>query len=198
MLYNIRKRTHFAFSYFILLKLTFVVGCFLLNCYYFIINSAWYFIFLAYGIYLFMISPSIIHSMYFITSIQRQLKQNEWFKQSKAAIKCLIMSFVILSIPGLAAILLYFSKGIVFFFICSLATLYQYLQACKSKRYSFGKVIIYDLLLTFILSLFSSFMPSLNFTLMTYKQEVLFWNYYLAMFIFGVVLTRIIIKSEIA
>ena len=74
MLYNIRKRTHFAFSYFILLKLTFVVGCFLLNCYYFIINSAWYFIFLAYGIYLFMISPSIIHSMYFITSIQRQLK----------------------------------------------------------------------------------------------------------------------------
>jgi len=108
------------------------------------------------------------------------------------------MSFVILSIPGLAVILVYISKGIVFYFICSLPTLYQYLQACKSKRYSFGKVIIYDLLLTFILSLFSSFMPSLNFTLMTYKQEVLFWNYYLAMFIFGVVLTRIIIKSEIA
>lgn len=170
MLYNIRKRTHPIFSYFILLKLTVLVSCFMLNCYYFITNSPWYYIFLTYGAYLFMISPSIIHSIYFITSIQRQLKENEWFKQNNTTLKCLIMSFVILSIPGLAVVLLYVEKGVLFFYISSAATLYQYLQACRSRRYSFGKVILYDLLLTAILSLFSCFMPSLNFTLLTFKQ----------------------------
>lgn len=108
------------------------------------------------------------------------------------------MSGVILSIPGLVVGLLFVVKGIAFYFVCNLPTLYQYVQACQSKRYGFGKVILYDLLLTAILATFSAFVPSLNFSLVTLKQEILFWNYYLAIFIFGVMLTRIIIKTEMA
>ena len=198
MLFNIRKRTSLSMSYIILLKLQLILACFLVNCYYYVVNSPWYHLFLVYGVYLFTISPSIIHSMYFMTAIQRQTKDKEHFKNKSATIKCMIMSFIILSIPLASIALAFVSKGISFYFLCSLVNLYQYVQACRTKKYGFGRVTLYDLLLTGILTIFSAFAPCLNFDLVTFKQLVLFWNYYLAIFIFGIVLTRIIIKVEIA
>lgn len=194
MLFNIRKRTHVSMSYIILVKMALLLSCFLMNSYYYVLNSPWYHLFWIYGLYLFMISPSIIHSMYFITSIQRQVKEMEWFKLKGTTAKCLTMSFIILSIPILVFALVFVPKGVFFYFLFSTVTIYQHIQACRTKRYGFGKVTLYDLLLTAILSLLSSFVPSLNFTLLTLKQQILFWNYYLAVFIFGIVLTRIIIK----
>jgi hypothetical protein len=145
-----------------------------------------------------MISPSIIHSMYFITAIQRQTIEMEWFKSKSATVRCLVMSFIILSIPLGGIALAFVPKGIIFYFLSSLVTVYQYVQACRTKKYGFGKVTLYDLMLTAILTIFSAFAPCLNFSLVTFKQLVLFWNYYLAIFVFGIFLTRIIIKIEIA
>lgn len=107
------------------------------------------------------------------------------------------MSGIFLSIPLACIVSLFFHKGVYLYFGLSLATLYQFVHSCNQRKYTFSRVLFYDLMLTAVLSLVSMFLPSLNFDILTWKETVVFWNYNLGILIFGVLLSGKIINLEI-
>lgn len=74
LVYNIWKRTHPFFQVIILYKFGFIWACFLYNCYHYIVNLPWYYIFPIYGVYIITMAPSLIHAMYFLSAIQKKVK----------------------------------------------------------------------------------------------------------------------------
>jgi hypothetical protein len=87
-------------------------------------------------------------------------------------------------------------KGILFYYILSINTLFIYIYSWKNKKFAYGPLIIYDILLTLTLSLFSLYYPVSNFALVTYKEMLLFWNFYIFLFVFGMLTMKKLIKSE--
>lgn len=108
------------------------------------------------------------------------------------------MSSMILSFPFMIIWSIFYRKGIFFYFASSLITIYQYVFSCNHKKYGYSKLLMYDILVTAVLTTMSAFLPSLNFSILSFKQIILFWNYYLGVFIFGIILSRSIIKMEIS
>ena len=87
-------------------------------------------------------------------------------------------------------------KGIIFFYVLSINTIAIYAYSVKIRKFGYGPLIIYDILLTFILSIFSLYFPVAGFVLVSYKQMVLFWNFFIFVFIFGMILMKKSIKIE--
>jgi len=58
-------------------------------------------------------------------------------------------------------------------------------------------VIFYDIMLTALLTVLGTFQPSLNFTILTFKDMAIFWNFYIGLFVFGILLSRRLIKMEL-
>lgn len=104
------------------------------------------------------------------------------------------MSAVFLSIPTTLILSIFIHKGVVFYFGVSVAVVWQFVYSCRQKKYTFIGVLFYDLMLTVVLSMVSLFLPSLNFSLLTWKETVVFWNYYLGVLILGVLLSTKFIK----
>lgn len=142
-------------------------------------------------------APSLIHAIYFLSSLQNQIKDMDCFKSLGVNTKCLLMSAVFLSIPATLIFSLFIHKGVVFYFGMSVAVVWQFVHSCRQKKYTFTGVLFYDLMLTVVLSMVSLFLPSLNFSLLTWKETVVFWNYYLGLLILGVLLSTKVIKLEI-
>lgn len=87
-------------------------------------------------------------------------------------------------------------KGILFFYILSLNTIAIYAYSVKIMKFAYGPLIVYDILHTFVLSMFSLYFPIAGFALVSYKQMVLFWNFFIFVFIFGMILMKKFIKIE--
>lgn len=85
-------------------------------------------------------------------------------------------------------------KGILFFYILSINTIAIYAYSVKIMKFAYGPLIVYDILLTFILSMFSLYLPVAGFAMISYKQMVLFWNFFIFVFIFGMILMKKFIK----
>lgn len=60
-------------------------------------------------------------------------------------------------------------KGIIFFYILSISTIAIYAYSVKIMKFAYGPLIVYDILLTFILSMFSLYFPVAGFSLVSYK-----------------------------
>lgn len=76
ILYNLRKRSHPAVLLVIIYKLLLVATCFLLFGYGSVFDVAIWSILLFYGIYLFCLSPSILHGMYLCSAAQKSLQES--------------------------------------------------------------------------------------------------------------------------
>ena len=148
------------------------------------------------GLYLFTVGPSILIAMYFLVTLQRQIKEGEFYKALPSAVKCLFMGLVFLSLGAIAVSAVYIPKGIYLYFAMSVVTLVEFISSCKTKQYSFGRVLFYDVALTLLLTLFGLFTPALNFTPLTYKDFVVFWNYFIGLHVFGIIAARKCIKME--
>ena len=170
----------------------------MINCYYELVNMRWYFYIVQYAYYLFTFGPSLLNCLYFITTMQKRVKDYEWFKGMSVTTKCMIMMLIFFSIPSIAIGSLFVQKGIYVYFGLSVVVFYQFYYSCKRKKYTFGRVLFFDLMLTAILMWYGYFLPSLNFLPLTLKDLVIFWNYYIGLFIFGVIASKIGIKMEIA
>ena len=197
VLYNIKKRTHPLLQWLILVKLTLLVECFLNNGYHSLFMLPWYSWVVIAGLYLFTVGPSILIGMYFLVTLQRQIKEGEFYKALPSAVRCLLMGVIFLSLGGITASAVYIPKGIYLYFAMSAVTIVEFISSCKTKQYSFGRVLFYDVTLTLLLTLFGLFTPSLNFTPLTYKDFVVFWNYYIGLHVFGIIAARNCIKMEI-
>jgi hypothetical protein len=73
ILFDLRKRTHPLALMIIILKAAWAIGCFIIIGYGSILALSIFFLLFLYGIYLFTLSPSIIHILYFIAAAQRGL-----------------------------------------------------------------------------------------------------------------------------
>ena len=100
-------------------------------------------------------------------------------------------------IPVLAVGSVFVWKGIYMYFGLSLVVLLQFFYSCKIKKYTFGRVLFYDILLTALLTAYGYYLPSLNFAPLSLKDLIVFWNYYLGLMIFGIIASRVAIKGEI-
>lgn len=120
------------------------------------------------------------------------------FKDLSVTVKCILMSLLFISIPVVSLGSLFFSKGIYAYFGLSAAVLVQFIYSCQKKKYTFSRVIFYDIMLTALLTVFGTFQPSLNFTILTFKDMAIFWNFYIGLFVFGILLSRRLIKMELA
>ena len=129
--------------------------------------------------------------------MQRHVKEMDFFKDLSVTVKCIIMSLIFLSVPVVALGSLFLSKGIYVYFGLSLAVLGQFIFSCRQKKYTFGRVLFYDLMLTALLTLLGTFLPALNFTPLTFKDMAIFWNFYIGLFVFGILLSRKLIKMEL-
>jgi hypothetical protein len=198
VLYNIKARTHPLLEYTIILKLLWMWALVLFNSYCAASNLSWYFWPFLYGFYLFTLGPSLLHSLYFITTFQRQLKELPLFTELSITLKCIIMCTIFLSAPIIVILSIFFVKGIFLYFALSLAMVLQFISACARKKYTFTHVLLYDMLLTACLTVLGMFLPALNFSPLTIKDLIIFWNYYLGLFIFGIIISRKQIKLEMA
>jgi hypothetical protein len=196
-MYNIKKRTHPILSWSILFKFCFFWACALVNCFFYTFSLPWYYIFFTGTFYLFSLSPSLPQAIYFLSALQNKVKDYIWFQNLGVTLKCMTMSGIFLTIPLLMVAFVFIQKGLLFFFLLSLPVLYQFVHSCHRRQYSFTSVLLYDLMLTIVLSGVALFLPSLNFTLLTWKQGILFWNFYLGVLIFGFLLSSKIIKMEV-
>ena len=154
----------------------------------------WYYYIVIYGFYLFTFGPSILNSLYFLTTMHSRIKEHEWIKSSGVTLKCIIIMLIFLCVPAIAITSVFYPKGIHLYFACSALVFYQFYFSCKIKKYSFGRVLFYDVLLTFLLCWYAYFLPSLNFLPLTLKDLIIFWNFYIGLLVFGVILTRVGIK----
>ena len=130
--------------------------------------------------------------------MHKRIKDYKWFKDIGVTARCLIVILVFVSIPVIALGSVFFYKGIYLYFAQSVAVFYQFYYSCKRKKYTFGRVLFYDILVTFLLTLYGFLLPSLNFLPLTLKDLVVFWNFYIGLFIFGIIAAKIGIKLEIA
>lgn len=71
ILFDLRKRTHPWALMIVILKAVLVISCFLIIGYGSIIALSIWAVTILYGVYLFSLSPSIIHVLYFISAAQR-------------------------------------------------------------------------------------------------------------------------------
>ena len=197
VLYNIKKRTNPLLEYTILIKIIWLWGCFLLNCYHTLTNVDWYWIVVVLTVELFTVTPSLIQAMYFCTTMQRHIKEMNCFKELSVTVKCLIMSFIFLSVPIIGLGTLFVDKGIYVYFGLSISVLAQFIFSCKQKIYTFGRVLAYDFVLTALLTVQGAFLPSLHFIPLTFKDLTIFWNFYIGLFVFGILLSRKLIKLEL-
>ena len=168
----------------------------LTNCYTYATNMTWYYLFLIYGLYMACLAPSLLHIIHFLTAMQAQLKESSIIVLLGTNLRCLLSALVLLGPLLLVLTTLLVPKGVVFYFVLSAATLLQFVHSIRSKKYTFVRVLFYDILLTVVLTLLSLFLPSLNFQLLTWKQVVVFWNYFLGVCLFGVLLSIKLIKME--
>ena len=85
-------------------------------------------------------------------------------------------------------------KGLWFYVLLSFSAIYQFYYSITTRKYCFGRLIIYDLALTLMLSLFSLLMPIANFLPLSPKSLILFWNYYIFLMIIGVMVMKLMIN----
>ena len=182
----------------IILKILWLSESFLINSYFTAINVEWYYYPIIFGYYLFTLGPIMLHTLYFMATIQKKIKDMVWFQELDVNVKCILISGVFFSIPCIIGITVFLSKGIIFYYVISSFMIYQFMHATIKKRYVFTRVIIYDYLLTFLMTAMGYFLPALNFSPLTPKDIVIFWNYYIGVFIFGVMFSKIFIKMEMA
>ena len=181
----------------LLYKLITLALIFIINGYLSFLNLPWYYIIPIYGIYLIAFIPSLIHAMYLFSAIQHQIKAYQCYNKLPSIVKCLIMLLTFVLVPILSLLSIAIQKNITFYFVLSSINLLQYFSACYHKKYSFTRVLLYDLSLTFLLTLFGAFLPSLNFIILSWKDLIIFWSYYLLIFIIAIVVTLQVIKREL-
>lgn len=63
----------------------------------------------------------------------------------------------------------FISKGIFVYYFVSIFNILLYVMAILNKKYVYGHFVIYDLLLTLTISLFSLYLPVMNFSSISYK-----------------------------
>ena len=102
------------------------------------------------------------------------------------------------TLPGIALGSVMIPKGVYLYFGLSFIVFVQFYTSCKSKKYSFFTVLLYDVLLTALLMTYGYFLPTLNFVPLTLKDLVIFWNFYIGLYVFGLIAARVGIKIEIA
>ena len=105
---------------------------------------------------------------------------------------CVIVVFTIIFIVGLLV-----PKGLWFYFVLSPVTIYQYFYCIQIRKYAFSRILIYDFLLTAVMFVWSLWMPLANFSPLSYKDALLFWNFYIFLFVIGFILMKKIISIEI-
>lgn len=144
-----------------------------------------------FGIYLFCLAPSILHFLYFLSSFQRGM--NRIFEKHKK-IKNILVIGAISAALMVSIVLFFIEKGIIIYYLFSLANIVMYWHACQIKKYVYGQVIIYDASLTLILTVISLFLPVMNYRFITFKEALLFWNYYIFLFIIGFIVMKKLIQ----
>lgn len=169
ILYNLRKRTHPIILMLVILKASWALSCFLIMGYGSMIALSIWVMFFLYGIYLFSLSPSIIHLLYLISAAQKGLSDIESYKNRTSVQQLAIVIGSLLTFIFVFIVSFGLHKGILFYYIMSLSTVFIYVYSCKIKKFAFGSFIIYDAFLMFILSIFSLYLPVGNFVLVSYK-----------------------------
>lgn len=122
-----------------------------------------------FGIYLFMLSPSIIHFLYFISSLQKCILEQEFYKISSIIAKFIIMMALFIFPFLFVAITSFIMKGISFSYLLSLNSLGIFIYSIKIKKYAYGPLLIYDFGITIILVVLSLFLPIMNFAPISFK-----------------------------
>lgn len=196
ILYNLRRRSHPVVLLVIINKLLLVVTCFLLFGYSSVFEIAIWSILLLYGVYLFCLSPSILHVMYLSSAAQRSLQESEWYKSKSKSIKSLIVFGTLFNFLLAFIVVIMIQKGIIFLYILSINTIAIYVYSVGIRKFAYGPLIVYDILLTFILSMFSLYFPVAGFSLVSYKEMILFWNFFIFIFVFGMIAMKKSIKIE--
>ena len=130
--------------------------------------------------------------------MQKRIKEYEWFKNMDITFRCLVMMLIFATLPGIALGSVMIPKGVYLYFGLSFIVFVQFYTSCKSKKYSFFTVLLYDVLLTALLMTYGYFLPTLNFVPLTLKDLVIFWNFYIGLYVFGLIAARVGIKIEIA
>lgn len=196
-LYNLRKRTHPIALMVIVLKVFWVLSCFIFMGYNSIKSISILVMLVLYGVYLFSLSPSIIHILYFVSAAQKSLSLAEFYKSNSKKQQFSIIIISILIFTSIFFISFSIHKGIFFFYLLGLNTAFIYAYSCRIKKFAYGPLIIYDAVLTCALALFCLFLPIGNFILISLKEFVLFLNFYLFMFAFGMIFMKKLISNEI-
>ena len=106
------------------------------------------------------------------------------------------MSLVLFSLPFLAIASVFLVKGLYVYFALSAVLFYQFVFTCCNKKYIYLKALMYDLLLTALLFAMGTYLPVLNFVPLTYKNILVFWNFYIGLIIFGSIASRVLIRQE--
>jgi len=151
----------------IVIKLISIVSCFIAIAYQSIMTLSIWLILIIYGIYLFCLAPSIIHSLYLLTSFQKSM--NQFFQALSKRKKSILILVAFSSIFLLSICIFLIQKGIIFYYIFSLANIAMYIHACRIKKYAYGQLILYDASLTAVLTTLSLCIPVMNYVLISFK-----------------------------
>ena len=168
-IYNMKKRTSILTIISILFKLLSVLLCFSVNLYHSIINLKWYF---SLGIlviyYIFLIFP-IVQAIYLYNALIYLLANNSFFPSLHYLLRTIIVIIFLLVVPIIIIITCYFITSIYIFYVLSIFTGYQFYYSIKRKVYSFGRMYLYDINITFIMTVCSLWIPSVNITPISLK-----------------------------
>jgi hypothetical protein len=128
--------------------------------------------------------------------MQKRVKDYQWFQNLGATFRCIIVLIIVISIPLISIGSIFIKKGIQVYFVSGLVIVWQFYYSCKNKKYTFSRVLFYDVLVTFLLCVYGLLLPSLNFLPLTFKDIVIFWNFYIGLLIFGLIASKVGIKME--
>ena len=130
--------------------------------------------------------------------MSKRIKDYEWFKSLSVTVKCTLMLLILICAPVIAIASIFIQKGIYVYFGFSAFIFLQFVHSCRTRKYTYERVLFYDILLTGILTMFGFFLPSFNFLPLTLKDVVIFWNFYIGLIVFGFIAARVGIKKEIS
>lgn len=169
IIYNLKIRTHPLVLMIIILKAFWVGGCFFIAGYVSFFQLPIWGLLFFYGSYVISLSPSIIHLLYLFSAAQRNTVETEFYQHKSKEIRLAILLgsffiFLLLFVVSLAI-----AKGILFYYLISITNIFIYIYCWKSKKFAYGPLIIYDLLLTLTLSAFSLFYPIQYLTPVSFK-----------------------------
>jgi len=166
LLYNIKHRTHPVYLTSLLLKLLLVGVCYLLIAYYVIMaTSFWIIVPLVVG-YFFAFTPSFFHAGYILLCLQKAIRDHPSLIALSPKLKQGASYLITLIIAVALLCSIVYVKDVWFYVLMNLCLVYQYCYSILSRKYAFGNVIIYDLVLTLMLTMFSVFMPICKFVLL--------------------------------